>query len=137
MPINEECSTFQQKEHAKDYSISFIAGTIISTINNTIQTELHRALSSKLVDALLKPYYCILCVPRQNLSGFMDNNGREICKFLQSVRATSGILLYIEIRSDNFIRLSHSYRLRLLILLLLLSNFKVFRSATFSQTHST
>ena len=136
MPINEEWSTFQQKDHTKDYSIPCIAETNISTITNAIQTEPYRALSSKLVDALLKPYYCILCVISQNLGGFMDKNGREICTFLQSVRATSGILFYIEIRSDSFIRLPHCYQLPLLILLLLLSNFKVFRSTTFSQTIS-
>ena len=60
----------------------------------------------------------------------------KFVNFLHSVRATSGTLLYIEIRSDSFIRLPHSYQFPLLILLLLPSNFKVFRSATFSQTPS-
>ena len=134
--LKEERSTFQQKDHAKDYSIPCIAGTNIATITNTIQTELYRALSSKLVHALLKRYYCILSIHRQNLSGFMDNNGREICKFLQSLGAMSGTSFYIEIRGDSFLRLPHSYQLPLLILLLLLSNIKVFGLTTFSQTSS-
>ena len=66
----------------------------------------------------------------------MDNNGREICKFLQSLGAMSGTSFYIEIRGDSFLRLPHSYQLPLLILLLLLSNIKVFGLTTFSQTSS-
>ena len=84
----------------------------------------------------LKPYYFILSISSWNLSGLIDNNGREIRKFLQSVRATSGILLF-EITSESFIRFPQSYELPLLTLLLLLSNINVCRSTKFSQTHST